>query len=512
MNNNKLVMVLSAALFFLPVCAAYSEVEIIKEKYYDATMSFYEMTDFVSMGNTVTLDNKAKDDKAVYFGLIYSADFKLTCKDDGPQFYVKAQRDGPYNYDAPIIIDHTLATSTGKVKAYNESEFLPYFKEFWSELPLYFLPGKIKTGLFGYRVGHGVAVNGYYENYGASISESWNDFKWNLYYCYPDLSNKRLGPAIYQEKEQGQQYDRSKANFFASDLTFKAGESTFQPYVSVLMDHTGTRRSNLFSTPTVRDTLGTIGFSADIILSKLSIAFEMARNFGRADSDNPDSVYPDSKFVEHAGYMIYTDIAYQLEKLKPHALFMYSSGNKTTEDMVNNGDTLFTDGKNRAFNAYSPLNTNLADSIYTLPDYLPLVAMGYGNGLNYGVARPGTFSDPQVLDNLILFGTGFDCELTEKFSFRFDWWHLRSAENGVGTLNGMAAELSPDLGNEVDLTMSFVINDHITLGLLSGYFMPGKFYKEFRDDTGGSLFTPYIRGDGEADPAYQIELCCELNF
>ena len=39
-----------------------------------------------------------------------------------------------------------------------------------------------------------------------------------------------------------------------------------------------------------------------------------------------------------------------------------------------------------------------------------------------------------------------------------------------------------------------------------------RLYKEIRDDVDGSLFTPFIRGDGQADPAYQIEFSCEVAF
>lgn len=512
MEYKKIGALISGLFILLLASGSYAEVSIIKEKYYDAVMTFDERTDFVTMGNTVSLDNKVKDDKVFYVGLDYYVDFKLTCKDEGPEFYIKAERNGPYNYDAPIIIDRTLTTSQGKVKPYNEAEYLPYLREFWGDIPLPVIPGRFKAGLFGYKVGHGLGINGYYDNYAAMLTEVWKEIKWNLYYCYPDIANKRLGPTIFQEKEQGQRFNCSKANFFASDITFSAGESTFQPYVGLLIDHTGPRRTNLFSTPTVRDTLGTVGFSSELVLSKFTLAFETARNFGRAQADNPDPAYPDAKYVEHSGYMFFTDISYALERLTPHGRFMYASGNKVTEEMVNNGDTVFTSGKNRAFSTFSPLNTNLADSIYPKPDVLPIVAMGYGNGLNYGVRRPGTFGDPELLDNIIIFGTGFDCELTKQFTFSANWWHLRSAESGYGTLGGTAIELSPDIGNEVDLTMFFTINDHITLSVLSGYFLPGKFYKELRDDTGGSLFTPFIRGDGEADPAYQVEFSCEVSF
>ena len=87
-----------------------------------------------------------------------------------------------------------------------------------------------------------------------------------------------------------------------------------------------------------------------------------------------------------------------------------------------------------------------------------------------------------------------------------------SAENGVGTLNGAAKELSRQLGNELDLSCAYSINDKASVTLAGGYFFPGAFYKEERDDTAGSLGTPFIRGDGNANGAYQVEAYMELNF
>jgi hypothetical protein len=120
------------------------------------------------------------------------------------------------------------------------------------------------------------------------------------------------------------------------------------------------------------------------------------------------------------------------------------------------GDDTFTSGKNRAFSVYSPLNTNLADSIYPVgPESMPLVAMGGGNGLNYGVGRPTTFSDPYLFENLILVCLGLDFQITEKLSMTFDWWYLRSAERGVGTWAGESKTLATDLGHEMDMYVNY---------------------------------------------------------
>ena len=52
----------------------------------------------------------------------------------------------------------------------------------------------------------------------------------------------------------------------------------------------------------------------------------------------------------------------------------------------------------------------------------------------------------------------------------------------------------------------------MTVGFLGGYFIPGKYYKEKRDDEDGSTFSPFVRGDGHANNAYQLEFYVELTF
>lgn len=397
-------------------------------------------------------------------------------------------------------------TSSGRVERYRGKELFPHIEEFWYDFPLYSLPFRLKTGLFIYEAGNDISTPADYENYSFSLYGESDNLNWHFYYCRPDLVNKSyLGPRIKQEREQGIHYTPNKANFFAADANFTFKNSFLQPYVEILSDHSGGKRTNLFSAPTHKDLLGTFGLAWNAILNKLSLGIEAARNFGKAKSSD-DSF----KDVEHCGYLIYADVSYNFERIIPHYRFVLASGNKVTPEAA--GDSTFASGKNRAFSVYSPLNTNLSDSIYPDIPYLPLVAMAGGNGLNYGINRPGTFEDPQLLDNLLLFNLGLDYKLTEKFSITFDWWYLMAKERGVGTFEDEVKELPRDLGHELDLSFNYELNKNISLSLLSGYFFPGKYYREERDDTEGSLFSPFVRGDGEANGAYQIELSLTLTF
>jgi hypothetical protein len=60
--------------------------------------------------------------------------------------------------------------------------------------------------------------------------------------------------------------------------------------------------------------------------------------------------------------------------------------------------------------------------------------------------------------------------------------------------------------------VTYKASDYITFSVLSGMFFPGAAYREERTDTAGSLFTPFVRGDGKADPAYQLEVTMEFGF
>jgi hypothetical protein len=486
---------------------ASAEIKLIDDQSHVFSISPYFRADMVSMNNNIDLDSKNSDDSSTYMGIDYSLGLDFKFKDEGPQFYLKLERNGPYDYDAPLFIYNTLRTSTDQVERYRNEELLPAVEEIWADFSLRGLPLRIKSGLYAYEVGHGLALCGSYEEYGVSIYGGEENLKWRFYYSRPDLEHKSYwGERPPQEKEQGIDYEHAKANFFAADTIFSFGKQAIQPYVGVLADDTNFKRASLFLEPTHKDILGTFGASWTANWDKFSLGLEAARNFGKAKSSDDNF-----KDVEHTGYAVFMDASYAFTKFTPHSRFLYASGNKVTTEMVDNGDEFFTSGKNRAFSNYSPFNTTLADSHYPNLANVPLIAMGNGWGLNYGIPRPGTFGDPIVPDNLILSGLGFDYAFSDKLSLTFDWWYLRTAEKGVGMLDASAIELPADLGNEVDVSCNYSINDHLSVSLAAGYFFPGRYYKAERDAT-SDLFTPFLRGDGEANGAYQIELSTTITF
>ena len=482
--------------------------ELFNTEQFTLGLDTYLRTDLVSLKNVVHLDSHNKDDQSTYLGIDYSFAFNGELKDSGSKFYLKLERNGPYDYDAPLFIHNTLITSAASVEKYRNAELLPQVEEFWLDNKLWGNFG-LKAGLYIYEVGNGFSLNGGYENYGATFYYQAQNIFWRLYYCRPDLVYKNpLGPHIQQEEEQGQKYEPNAANFFATDVKMTAGKQTFWPYVGMLADYTSSgKRDNLFAAPIKKDLLGTFGAAWEYAADDFTLKLEAARNFGYAHSQ--DSEYKD---IQHTGYMFYSGLNYVLGKFVPELQFLLCSGNKTTLDMAGDPEGVYVSGKNRAFSYSSPTNRNLSDAVSSSNvNMLPIVAMGGGYGLNYGVPRPGTFSSGDFED-LIMPSIGFDYNFTDKLCVSLYGYYLRAFNRPVGTLNGEGKYLSQDLGMEADLFVDYKATKHINVGFLGGCFIPGRYYKEQRDDVDGSPFSPFVRGDGHANNAYQLEFYVELKY
>lgn len=472
------------------------------------SLESYARPEVVTFKNVVDLDSRNKDDSTVYFGIDYSLGFRYEAKDDSKQAYLKLERNGPFDYDAPLFVHNTVMTSAGVIDKYKNEELLPQVEEFWWDQ--HFVSGYgLKAGLYTYEVGNSFSLNGSYENYGATFYHKGEDLTWRFYYCRPELAYKNpLGPHIHQEAEQGIKYYHNTSNFIATDITVERKTFTLQPYVGVLADYTSSgKRDNAFTTPVKSDILGTCGLSWNVKKNQFYLKTEVAHNFGEAKAASDE--YKD---IIHSGYLGFADVGYSFNRLTPSLKGLVASGNKPTLDMARDQDLTFSGANNRAFGSYSPLNRNLSYSICSChSDMRPVVLMGNGNGLNYGVPRPGTL-DSSDFDNLMLFAPGIVFSATDKLNLSMYWYFVHSFARGVGMYNGEAKYLSKDLGQEVDLFADYQLNKNITLSFLGGYFMPGGYYKEMRDDTQGSVFSPFVRGDGAVNPAYQCELAMEMKF
>jgi hypothetical protein len=347
--------------------------ELLNTEQLALRMDAYLRLDLVSWKNVVDLDSHNRDDHTTYLGIDYGLAFDAEFKESGNEIYLRFERNGPYDYDAPLFIHNTLINSGGRVEPYRNTELLPQIEEFWLDNRLWGGFG-LKTGLYIYEVGNGFSLNGGYENYGATLYYKTQDIFWRLYYCRPDLVYKNiLGPRVEQEKDQGQKYEPNAANFFSTDLKITAGKQTFWPYVGMLADYTSAgKRYNLFAAPIKRDLLGTFGGAWEYAADNFTLKLEAARNFGYAQSE--ESEYKD---IEHTGYMFYSGLSYVLGKFVPELQFLFCSGNKATLDIAGDPEAPYVSGKNRAFSYASPTNLNLGDTVTSSnADMLPIVAMG----------------------------------------------------------------------------------------------------------------------------------------
>ena len=455
-----------------------------------------------TLGNNLDLD-KDKSDGVTYMGYTFDMKFKVDYKESLTSL-VRFESNGPFDFDAPILSDNKIDTLFGEVDNYSFPEVIPRVEEYWVDSVVYNLPVKFKIGQYPYQVGNGYALSGYYENYGLSVYTTNEDFNWTVYYAKPDIENKIiLGPQVPQEKALDVEYD-SRAHFMSFNAIIKRNGYSFQPYIGLLHDTTpSNQRVNSYPVFVNEDNLGTVGIDIDKEFDKLSIGFEVAKNFGKAN------VIGDSSDIIHKGYMAYADVSYNFEKIIPRSKLLISSGNKMDADDVLSG--LFTSRSNNAFSVYSPTNANLSDTIYPAA-YGPYLATGGGSAFNYGIARPSIFGDTYQLNDLILPNIGVDMQVTEKWSVSIDYWYLRSFEHAIGTRNDRAITLSSDLGHELDFYNSYDLTEYISFNLLTGVFFPGKYYHEKRDDEDILGLAPTPRSDGGADIAYQIEFATEIKF
>ncbi len=455
-----------------------------------------------SLGNNLDLDSD-KSDSVAYMGYTYDTKLNFTYKDFLTS-YIKFESNGPFDYDAPIVSDKKIDTRYGEIDNYSIPEILPRVEEYWVDTVVFNLPVKFKIGQYANQIGNGYALGGYYENYGASVYSANENLQWRVYYAKPDLENKIiLGPQTPQEKALDVEYD-SSAHFMSFDTIVKWGDHSFQPYLGLLHDTTpGSTRFSAYPELINEDNLGTVGIDIDMNFDKLNYGFEVAKNFGSAN------VIGDGADIIHKGYMAYADASYSFDKISPRLKLLVSSGNKMDDEDVLNGK--FSSHSNNSFSVYSPTNINLSDTVY--PSAVgPYVATGGGYSLNYGVARPSAFGDSYQLNDLVMPNMGVDVQITEKWSVTLDYWYMRSFEHAIGIQNDHAVTLSSDLGHELDFYTTYDLTEHISFNLLTGVFLPGKYYREKRDDGDVLGVAPSPRYDGDADPAYQIELATEITF
>ena len=132
--SGKLQVVLIGVFFATATCYGYP---LLETENFLFSAESYLRTDLISFRNVVDLDSSNNDDTTAYLGIDYSFGLKYEIRDNGPVFYLKLERNGPYDYDAPIFIHRKLTVSgPSQIKAYRNEELLPQVEEFWLDLPI----------------------------------------------------------------------------------------------------------------------------------------------------------------------------------------------------------------------------------------------------------------------------------------------------------------------------------------------------------------------------------------
>ncbi|MFH1878970.1 MAG: hypothetical protein ABH883_09210, partial [Candidatus Omnitrophota bacterium] len=467
-----------------------------------------------STARILTLDYNDKSDLQNYMGYQWYTGLGVSYleKYEG---YIKIASYGPAEYDAPVVPRGQVHTLWGDVGEYWGKKLLPRLEEWWVDAPLDPVPARVKTGLFCYTVGSGLALGGDYEKYGVNLYHENDNFEWTAHFDVPDIDHKwYLGPKLIAEKEAFNiRYD-TKAYFFATDMVIKFGDNMIQPYAGFLADMTPwARRSSVYDVRVDKDYLGTYGGYLNLNFGEFSLFAESAANFGKAVSADPG--YCDMK---HTGYMFFTGASYSFrdDRIVPRARFFYISGNKFTGGDITDGQIVKS--ANREFSVYSPTDSNLADTHYPAFDMGPYVFSGMGDNLNQGIPRPNTFGDPYQMSNLIAPAAGIDIRLTDKFSVSLDYWYLHTEQLPVGAdYDPVKDEYHPytlpgDLGSEFDIYAEYSVNDNIRYSFLAGIFFPGDYYRKRRGDEDAAGIAASPRFDGGASNAWVIEAAVTYVF
>lgn len=498
-------------------------------------------------------------------GLQYEIPMSLTSGENF-ELFLRLQRLGRADY-APIIESNRYVTLFGEVPTYDFDEMMPRIRTMYVDVPVVDVgvPVRVRVGLIPYVVGGAYALGGKYEQYGMDLYNREGPVKLRLHYDRPDLVSGTYLGIQRPEAERGTR-DDADGDFFAGDLSnqTRLGPVTLdtQFYAGLLRDETraSMRRTGkvrrpvpIFSgTQTDLDNLWTAGLAANFRIGDLILGVEGARNFGEAESRLAG--VPD---IEHTGWMTVARAAYAWGIVTPRVKFLYTSSNSfSRSDLArffgnpagSANDITFKPRKaNRAFSVYSPTNEKFLDSHYWKA-LGPLVATAAGYGVNFGIPRPGTFGDPHILENLMMLNGGVDVALTRRLTLGLDYYYMRALEAGYGIpadlnnpaqftpaiLHQRAFALSPDLGHELDLTAKYRLHRNVAIGLQTGVFLPGEYYRERRHptDVGANPFSRTVFGFSDSDtngncasgstgpcrasrnphPAYVVELGLELEF
>ena len=78
--------------------------ELLNTEQLSLALDTYFRADLVNLKNVVDLNSHNKDDHAAYLGIDYSFALSAEFKESVNKLYIKLERNGPYDYSAPVFI------------------------------------------------------------------------------------------------------------------------------------------------------------------------------------------------------------------------------------------------------------------------------------------------------------------------------------------------------------------------------------------------------------------------
>jgi hypothetical protein len=128
----------------------------------------------------------------------------------------------------------------------------------------------------------------------------------------------------------------------------------------------------------------------------------------------------------------------------------------------------------------------------------------------YTLGMPTTERADENLQQLILMGS---IQPMDNLTIDARWINFRLHENWPVNPNITMGSSNKNVGNELDLEMTYEYTEDVTFGLLAGWFFPGDYYTELESNTNAASVTPGAPAiSNEKDIASKLVATCRVSF
>ncbi len=463
-----------------------------------STVTFLLSFDFngnLMLGNFFLNNNISNESKLLYPGYLYNLNFYL--KNNSFNLVLSLKNATASGYAIPIYNKgiETIYMKTSKTQI---EDFIPYVNRLFFNLSTSNKKIKFKVGLFKEKNQFFYLLNNKYSNYGISLSLDNFNYEAKLHFELPDYNNKWvLGKRNYAGKSFI--FNHTKAKFYSLYLGKMIKGFSIAYYVSYLNDNTDPEyRTGMLQGSVFQDKLYTTAITVNFGHPLFFTKIEFLKNFGNSLSK--------LRKIKHKGHLFYFDQYFFTGIVNLGFELIYATGPKLSKSQYGEPQWNFD---NYSFSFYSPFNLNLFDTRYPFY-YSSIISGGGGYGLNYGIPRPGIFSDPHLIENVKIYKLYFEVPFRENFSLLLNYYWLRTYFPPLGMFNNEIIKLPSQLGREFDIIAFYKFNKVITSNLLFGYFKKGAYYKAKRDDNNPWGIYPIV--ENLPDNLYQIEFLITISF